>query len=1047
MASIDGSPNSEPIDRLIVQLRAYVPKARSDWQPNRAWTSNITVTFDTETTTDPSQRLRFGAYQVRHDGGLLERGLFLADDLSEKDRQTLHDTFAAERPTDAGEQLAIRTRAEFVEEVLFKWGLDAGGLIIGFNLPFDLSRIAERHTYAKNRMKGGFSFRLVEGRPNVTVRHRSQRSSFISFAGADGKDHTPDRGFFVDVKTLAAALTSQSHSLQSLTRLLGTTPKSPLESYEGDITPEMVRYCLNDVQCTWECFAALKTKYDGYGLSAGLFDLYSEASLGKAFLRRMNIKPWQAVQAKFPPEIIGKVLSTYYGGRAEVRLRRMITPVIHCDFLSMYPTVCTLMGLWRFVIANGVNHTDDTLEVQRFVETVTLDHLQDPATWRKLTAIVQVLPSEDVFPVRAVYPGEGNATIGLNYLTAKEPMWFTLADVVASKLLSGKAPKIISAIRFEPHEPQDELSSIKLEGETFDPRSGDFYKRIIEQRKLIQALEKKASGDERAHLSSAQQALKILANSTSYGIFVELNVRELEKAAAAKLYDFRGAGRKISARKIEEPGAYFHPLLGALITGAARLMLALAERNALDRGLDWAFCDTDSLAIANTSGLSADEFKKRVETVRAWFKPLNPYGGESPDKPSILQLEKVNFPTGCDGQMDKLRPTNCLAISAKRYVLFDREADGEIIIRKASAHGLGHLIAPYPDPDRGARIGRIGVELWQEDLWKLIIAAAYTDRPDEVEYGALRNCNQPAASRYAATNPALLGWFKAFNETVPDAEKVRPFNFLLSYQAKSKMEMASVDPGVLHGPMWRKRQPNPASRYSSDLINDRPPVFDRRTGESIPWEWLKSISRSLARHHLHAEMKFRGGSEDERGPLQRRHVEAWAVIPIGKEADNLEEREFLGEGGDAVEWQMQLAERTRILADVDDILRANGISDAELCRRAGVSHHTLSAMRKSGRASQQSVLNVATAAEQLRHEVQSIAEKHDRIRELAVELAGRLGSVNKLALRIGVTRQFLNRVMKGERSVTEKLAVAIERLAVENILELSSPRGGVYAWP
>jgi hypothetical protein len=48
---------------------------------------------------------------------------------------------------------------------------------------------------------------------------------------------------------------------------------------------------------------------------------------------------------------------------------------------------------------------------------------------------------------------------------------------------------------------------------------------------------------------------------------------------------------------LEKPGRYFHPLVGTLITGAARLMLAMAERSAIDCGLGWALCDTDSLAL------------------------------------------------------------------------------------------------------------------------------------------------------------------------------------------------------------------------------------------------------------------------------------------------------------------------------------------------------------------------------------------------------------------------------------------------------------------
>ncbi len=52
--------------------------------------------------------------------------------------------------------------------------------------------------------------------------------------------------------------------------------------------------------------------------------------------------------------------------------------------------------------------------------------------------------------------------------------------------------------------------------------------------------------------------------------------------------------------KREQPGRYYHPLLATLITGAARLMLALTERLAFEHGLNWAFCDTDSMAFANT---------------------------------------------------------------------------------------------------------------------------------------------------------------------------------------------------------------------------------------------------------------------------------------------------------------------------------------------------------------------------------------------------------------------------------------------------------------
>ena len=179
------------------------------------------------------------------------------------------------------------------------------------------------------------------------------------------------------------------------------------------------------------------------------------------------------------------------------------------------------------------------------------------------------------------------------------------------------------------------------------------------------------------------------ANSTAYGIFVEINRDDAPKPEPLNVYGPDGECQTIPSKAIEQPGKYFHPLLAVLITGAARLMLALAERLTLDHGLEWVFCDTDSLAIAKPEGMDRNEFKKKAFHVIDWFIPLNPY-----KKPgSILKIEDIN-----DGKDENsLKPLYCLAISAKRYALFNLDKSGRPILRKASAHGLGHLMEPYSE--------------------------------------------------------------------------------------------------------------------------------------------------------------------------------------------------------------------------------------------------------------------------------------------------------------------------------------------------------------
>src|SRR5207253_3154519 len=129
--------------------------------------------------------------------------------------------------------------------------------------------------------------------------------------------------------------------------------------------------------------------------------IYSEASIGKASLRQMRVRSWRKLQPDFPPETTGIIMSTYYGGRSEVRMRREITRVEYCDFLSMYPTVCTLMKLWPYVIATGIDAEDATADTKAFVGSVTAADLQRRETWEQLSVLVQVAPRGDVFPVRS----------------------------------------------------------------------------------------------------------------------------------------------------------------------------------------------------------------------------------------------------------------------------------------------------------------------------------------------------------------------------------------------------------------------------------------------------------------------------------------------------------------------------------------------------------------------------------------------------------------------------------------------------------------------
>jgi hypothetical protein len=148
---------AEP-ERFPVALRAFVtsgpPKKRGNSKRKRdAGPSEWSLVFDTETTIDQSQRLRFGPYQVRKNDDLYERGLFFDPEVLSPDEQAVLRRYAQEH------ELKVRTRVEFIDDIFFGIGYDFRANIIGFNLPFDISRLAESHDSARNRreswMAGG----------------------------------------------------------------------------------------------------------------------------------------------------------------------------------------------------------------------------------------------------------------------------------------------------------------------------------------------------------------------------------------------------------------------------------------------------------------------------------------------------------------------------------------------------------------------------------------------------------------------------------------------------------------------------------------------------------------------------------------------------------------------------------------------------------------------------------------------------------------------------------------------------------------------------
>jgi hypothetical protein len=411
----------------------------------------------------------------------------------------------------------------------------------------------------------------------------------------------------------------------------------------------------------------------------------------------------------FDRKTIGAFMEALYGGRSEVRIRHELLETMQADFKSQYPTINSLMRLQALDIAErvGVVEGGPSGEAAQFLRGVTLADLQRKQTRPKLRGVALVRPDNDILPVRTVYHANGAQDsasptlraqqIGVNVVVSGPPTWYAFADIIASKILTGKCPQILRTIVLEPHGVQGRLQPIEFFGDpayTIDLHNDDLFQRVIDMRAQVKSTNKPMA-----------LGLKLLANSTAYGSKIEFIVDEhktqrgttvyygaesARKVARAPLPSEDG-GSEISGYKAEQAGAWFAPW-GPLIPAGGRLLLAIAERLASDRGLGYAFCDTDSMAFTSPPGMSRDDFRARALEIagpQGWFQALNPYASAG----SLFNIEDVNFAHDNPTQAE---PLYVLAVSAKRYALANKRGD-TWIIRKASGHGLGHITAPGYD--------------------------------------------------------------------------------------------------------------------------------------------------------------------------------------------------------------------------------------------------------------------------------------------------------------------------------------------------------------
>jgi hypothetical protein len=904
-------------------------KERRNREPTTA------LIFDCETRTDIPQRLTVGfAVEIKSYWKLNQhhviRVICFADEgaLSTPERLTVSEWMRALISSKlkaldiqlqylvVPEDLSIEYQlVSAFRETFYRVGHEQRGAIVGFNLPFDISRIADSSGIGR-RDKQAHVFTLIpmtdsRGRkgtkqrhPRVSIRPIDGRRAIIGFSGSVKRE----RGYFIDLKTLGDALTGSRHSLASACKTFGVQHKTAHHHGDGMVTRNLLDYGLNDALISAELYIAQMNEFRMHPIEKTANQIHSEASIGKEYLKKVGLRlpsvhvapdvdlqhahhpAWEPLPAIDPANAVqGFATSTYFGGRTECRIRKSIVPVVYVDFLSMYPTCNTLMGLWEYLTAEIITASDATQETQELLDRITADDLFNHDTWKKLAVIVEVIPDGDVLPTRTKYGDEiySAYSIGVNPLSADKPMWWTLSDCIASKLRTGRPPRVRRALRFVPVGKQH-LKPVSLRGQVeIDPNTQDFFRDAILERREARnpnGKYKDIATDQRDRL---QKFIKNLINATSYGIYMEMNRQDGEESHV-QAHGLRVIEREVSGP--EKLGDYCFPILSTLITGAARLMLELASYEVRRRGGTYAFMDTDSLAIVATeNGGPIDQFgvhhmdthalsRSDIAAVLDRFRSLNPYG----DWESILEKESENYAqcgisghgsnctctcTGVDQQL------YVYSVASKRYALFDIDENNLVNVRKYSEHGLGAYRAPI-DPKT-----KQFVSDWQRTLWDVLITRQLTGDLEMPDWAG-----QTALTSIRVSTHEHMKWFKQFNsdssgKEVPYESSVKPFNFMvhaLINGSRSDHKLCLVAP----------------MGTTSGYINRYAPLENRYV-EHIDFK-PKIYRDVILSYDMHPERKFTDSTgaacrPNTRGLLLDQDVRAGKIVHIGKEGNSLEE--------------------------------------------------------------------------------------------------------------------------------------------------------------
>jgi len=249
------------------------------------------------------------------------------------------------------------------------------------------------------------------------------------------------------------------------------------------------------------------------------------------------------------------------------------------------------LNTWALEIAKRIRVREITNEAKNILRSVDPTTVRDRRFWARLNFMAKVVPDGQLLPGRTSFADDScgeETNIGTNPLFSRYGIWSTGPDL-ADAALYGHQIKVVKAIRLDPIGIQDGIvNKIALGNRVINPTSENSYVVWVEQKEVTK-------GDKR-------NFIKCLLNAGGYGLAVELNRKRFGKNNPRKIRVWAGEQElpTITSTEFEEPGKWYFPWIGSLITGGGRLLLGILEKDVLSLGGSFLMTDTDSMAIVAT---------------------------------------------------------------------------------------------------------------------------------------------------------------------------------------------------------------------------------------------------------------------------------------------------------------------------------------------------------------------------------------------------------------------------------------------------------------